>query len=218
MGRDKALLPWPPQLRVPQVSILRPGLPQPSAPETSHLPANTLLSAAILALKPLAGTVIVVAGKNAESLAPVIDANSAILVRNPDPDRGQFSSLQVGLNQLLSLGCDAAIISPVDCPPLSAASLALLQASFTRAVARDLWAVAPENNGRHGHPLFVNRELIGAFLATPATGNARQVLHQHAQRIEYVPVPDSLAKAGLNTPADYDAALAPEGSTDADPG
>ena len=186
MGRDKALLPWPPQQSAPLVSS-----------------EQTLLSAAISALKPLAGTVIVVAGKNANSLAPVIGINGAILVRNPDPDRGQFSSLQVGLRELLDRGSDAAIITPVDCPPLSAESLQLLLASFTRAVSRGLWAVAPENNGKHGHPLFVNRQMISAFLAAPVTSTAREVLHAHAQRIEYVPVPDSLAKAGLNTPQDY---------------
>ncbi len=49
----------------------------------------------------------------------------------------------------------------------------------------------------------MNRNLIEAFLAAPVTGNAREVLHANAQRIEYIPVPDTLAKAGLNTPADY---------------
>jgi hypothetical protein len=35
------------------------------------------------------------------------------------------------------------------------------------------------------------------------TSNAREVLHAQAQRIEYVSVPDPLAKAGLNTPQEY---------------
>ena len=88
------------------------------------------------------------------------------------------------------------MITPVDCPPLAPSSLALLSASFERAFARGLWAVAPENNGKHGHPLLVNREMLDAFLAAPVSSNAREVLHAHAERIEYVPVPDPLAKAG----------------------
>ncbi|MGB7264726.1 MAG: nucleotidyltransferase family protein [Terracidiphilus sp.] len=192
MGRDKALLPWPPA---------SPGTPAP--------PAQTLLSAAILALKPLTQAVIVVAGKNAAALKHIIESNSAFLAHNPNPERGQFSSLQVGLRELLNRGFTAAMITPVDCPPLTAQSLQLLSASFAHAFSRGLWAVAPENNGKHGHPLLVNRELIDAFLAAPVTGTAREVLHVHAQRIQYIPVPDSLAKAGLNTPADY-AALAPK--------
>ncbi len=190
MGTDKALLPWPP-----------------ATPGSSASPSQTLLSAAILALRPLTCAVVVVAGKNAEAIVPIIDASGAFLARNPHPERGQFSSLQVGLRELLARGFDAAMIAPVDCPPLSAASLQLLCISFERALTRGLWAVAPENNGKHGHPLLVNRELIDAFLSTPVTSNAREVLRAHPQRIEYVPVPDVLARAGLNTPQDY-AALA----------
>jgi len=186
MGTDKALLPWPP----PAAGSFAP-------------PSQTLLSAAILALRPLTRAVVVVAGKNAEAIVPIIDASGAFLAYNPDPKRGQFSSLQVGLRDLLARGFDAAMITPVDCPPLSAASLQLLCTSFERALTRGLWAVAPENNGKHGHPLLVNRELIDTFLGAPVTSNAREVLHAHAQRIQYVPVPDRLAKAGLNTPQEY---------------
>jgi molybdenum cofactor cytidylyltransferase len=193
MGTDKALLPWPP-----------PGTGSTAA-------RQSLLSAGILALQPLTCAVIVVAGRNAESLTPIVEANGAILVRNPNPERGQFSSLQAGLRELLARGHDAAAITPVDCPPLRTTSLELLGASFDRAITRGLWAVAPENNGKHGHPLLVNRDLIEAFVAAPVTGNAREVLHANAQRIEYVPVPDALAKAGLNTPQEY-AALAAKSS------
>jgi CTP:molybdopterin cytidylyltransferase MocA len=189
MGADKALLPWPPS---------QPGVPAP--------PGHTLLSAAILALRPFAGTVVVVAGSNASRIAPVIAASGASMVLNPAPERGQFSSLQIGLRELLARGATAAIITPVDCPPLSAASLHLLRASFESARARGQWAVAPQNAGKHGHPLFANRNLIDAFLAAPVAGNARQVLHAHSAQIEYVTVPETLAKSGLNTPRDYAAA------------
>ena len=186
MGTDKALLPWPP-----------------SAPGTTTPSAQTLLSAAILALQPFTRAVIVVAGKNSDCIAPIVDACRAISVHNPDPERGQFSSLQTGLREILARGCDSAMITPVDCPPLAPSSLALLSASFERALARGLWAAVPENNGKHGHPLLVNREMIDAFLAAPVTSNAREVLHAHAQRIEYVSIPDPIAKAGLNTPQEY---------------
>ncbi len=185
MGVDKALLPWPPQETGPTAA------------------RQTLLSSGILALQPLTRAVIVVAGRNAESLTPIVEANGATLVRNPNPERGQFSSLQTGLRELLDRAFNAAMITPVDCPPLSASSLDLLRTSFDRALIRGFWAVAPENNGRHGHPLLVNRDLIDSFISAPVTGNAREILHANAQRIEYIPVPDALTKAGLNTPQDY---------------
>jgi molybdenum cofactor cytidylyltransferase len=191
MGTDKALLPWPP-----------------SASGATAAPLQSLLSAAILALRPFTRAVVVVAGKNSARIAPIVHACGAILVRNPDPERGQFSSLQIGLREIFARGCDAAMITPVDCPPLSAESLALLSASFERAFARGLWAVAPENNSKHGHPLLVNREMIDAFLAAPVTSNAREVLHAHAERIAYVPVSDPLTNAGMNTPQEYAAQAA----------
>ena len=191
MGRDKALLPWPPV-----------------APGSNASSQETLLSAAIQALKPFAEAVVVVAGKNADNLAPIVAAHGAEMVINPAPERGQFSSLQTGLREVLARGCDGAMITLVDCPPLSAASMEVLRAAFDKAVASGGWGVAPENSGKRGHPLLVNRELIEAFLQAPVTSNAREIKRAHAQRIEVVPVPDSLVSVDLNTPEEYAALLA----------
>jgi CTP:molybdopterin cytidylyltransferase MocA len=185
MGVDKALLPWPP--------------PSPGEAESHH----TLLSAALVALDPFTRFNVVVAGRNADAIATMVGACGAYLVRNPKPEKGQFSSLQIGLRELLDRGCNAAIITPVDCPPLSAASLERLRHAFLGAAIADVWAVAPEHDGKHGHPLLASRNLIDAFLKASVTGNAREVLHANASRVVYVPVPEPLAKAGLNTPEDY---------------
>jgi molybdenum cofactor cytidylyltransferase len=188
MGEDKAMLPWP-----------RP------APGAAPRPGPTLLSAAILAFEPFTRLVVVVAGSNSQAVGVTAGACGAYMVKNPNPERGQFSSLQVGLNEALSRGCDSAMITPVDCPPLSTNSLERLCESFQRALAQGIWAVAPENDGKRGHPLLVSREMIAQFLEAPVTGNAREVLHAHGQRVAYISVPDSLEKTGLNTPEDYEA-------------
>ncbi|MFP5275924.1 MAG: NTP transferase domain-containing protein [Acidobacteriota bacterium] len=187
MGRDKALLPWPPETRGPE----------------------TLLSAAVAALQPVTGAVLVVAGRNVEQLTPVAERCGALVVINPAPERGQFSSLQTGLRAALDHGCEAAMITPVDCPPLSADSLAKLRAAFAAARSRGAWAVAPENGGRSGHPLLASHELIQALLAAPVTSNAREVKHAHPEKFEYVAVPDPLLRVEVNTPEEY-AALAPK--------
>jgi CTP:molybdopterin cytidylyltransferase MocA len=186
MGRDKALLPWPP-----------------SAPGSAASEDGTLLSAAIAALKPFTEAVVVVAGKNADLIAPVVAANGASIVRNPAPELGQFSSLRVGLHEVLARGYDAAMITLVDCPSLSAASLKKLSTSFEQALCLGKWGVAPENNGKHGHPLLASRSLIEAFLSAPSTSNAREVKHAHGQRIASVPVADSLVSVDVNTPKEY---------------
>jgi molybdenum cofactor cytidylyltransferase len=189
MGTDKALLPWPPEKGDETTGALSAG--------------PTLLAAQIAALRPFTKTVLVVAGKNAERLAPVAEACGAVMVVNPEPERGQFSSLQTGLRAALERGFEAAMITPVDSPPLSEGSLEKLCAAFEQALARGKWAVTPENQGRHGHPLLAGRALMDALLNAPVTSNARAVKHAHAELFEDVAVPDLQASAEMNTPEEY---------------
>lgn len=184
MGTEKALLPWPPQA---------PG----------RLPArDTFLSAAIRSFALSTDFVVVVVGRNEEALAPVAYATGASVVVNPDPDRGQFSSLQVGLHDVLNHGRDAAMVTLVDRPPVSRATIQMLRDTF-EASPEDVWAVVPEFSGKHGHPYLVGRELIEFFLQAPATASAREIEHQHQERVRYVAVDDPFVGANINTPEDY---------------
>ena len=187
MGRDKALLPWPPR----------------AAGESA---GETFLSAAIRSLSEVTEFVVVVVGKNETALAPIVYACGASLIVNPDPARGQFSSLQVGLQEVLNHGRDAAMIALVDRPPLNRATLQSLLDAFESADP-NVWSVVPEFSGQHGHPYLVGREMIEAFLRVPATSTAREVEHAHQAHIQYVKVEDPLVGFNINTPEDY-AALA----------
>lgn len=187
MGRDKALLPWPP----------------PAAGQGS---GETFLSAAIRSLSRTTEFVVVVVGKNEAVLVPIIYAHGASLVVNPDPSRGQFSSLQVGLREVLNHGRDAAMVTLVDRPPVNSATIQTLHDAFG-AADQNTWAVIPEFSGKHGHPYLVGREMIEAFLRVPATSVARDIEHQHQQHIQYVRVDDPLVALNINTPEDYAALL-----------
>lgn len=177
MGRDKALLPW-------------------------H--GETFLAAAIDSLCMDTELVIVVAGKNAGVLEPIVDAKGAFLVANPAPERGQFSSLQVGLQEVLNRGRDAAVITLVDRPPVQRVTVEQLIHAFETAIVQRKWAVVPEYDGKHGHPIVVAREMMTAFLTAPATSNAREVEQANQARIVYAPVGDPAVIANINTPGDYE--------------
>jgi molybdenum cofactor cytidylyltransferase len=187
MGTDKALLPWPP-----------------GASPTGQ----TFLSAAINAFVPFTEMVIVVVGKNEAALAPVVFASGASFVRNPAPERGQFSSLQVGLQEVLNHGRDAAVATLVDRPPVNAASLKTLCDQFI-AAADGTWAIIPEFAGRHGHPMLLRREMVEVFLKAPPTGNAQEIEHQCQQHISYIQVDDPSITQNVNTPQDYAALTSP---------
>ncbi len=148
-----------------------------------------------------------VVGKNEAALAPVAYANAASIVVNPDPSRGQFSSLQVGLQEVLNHGRDAAMITLVDRPPVSRATIQLLREAFESATP-NIWAVVPEFSGRHGHPYLVGRELIEVFLQAPPTASAREIEHRHQDRIQYVAVDDRYVTLNINTPEEYAGLLA----------
>jgi len=176
MGTDKALLKWE---------------------------SGTFLSGAIQVLSPHVELVLVVAGKNANALAPIVNALGAKLIENHHPEQGQFSSLQIGLQAVLERGRDAAIVALVDRPPAPAKTVAHLKQEFLRAIEEDKWAVIPEHEGKHGHPIVIGRELIEAFLRAPAESNARDVEHAHQAHIAYVHVADPNVVANVDTPQQY---------------
>ncbi len=186
MGSDKALLPWPPV-----------------ADPAQDFSATTFLSATIKALGEVTDLVIVVVGENANSLAPLIYAAGAFLARNPDPGRGQFSSLQVGLTEVLNHGRDAAMITLVDRPPVAVATLQQLREEFESAYIRQKWALIPEFEGKHGHPIVIGREMLEVFLRAPETANARDIEHKDQSHIAYVRVDDPFVTMNINTPEDY---------------
>ena len=188
MGRDKALLPWPPVAE---------GTPA----------ANSFLGAAIDLLQPCTDLVIVVAGKNAPVITPVAYAHGAFLVVNREPERGQFSSLQIGLREVLNHGRDAAFIALIDRPPVLPRTVSQLRQTFCDSDP-GVWAVVPEvrrgEQAVHGHPILIGREMIEAFLRAPVTSTARQIEHQAQQHIRYVPVDDPHVGINIDTPQDYE--------------
>lgn len=188
MGTEKALLPWPPQTAG--------GSPS----------KETFLSAAIRSLALSTDFILIVAGRNESALAPIAYANGAVVVTNRDPSRGQFSSLQVGLQEVLNRGRDAAAITLVDRPQANAATISLLRDAY-EAAPPSVWAVVPEFSGKHGHPYLAGREFIELFLQSPPTANARDLEHLYRQHIQYVNVSDPFVAMNINTPADYAALI-----------
>jgi molybdenum cofactor cytidylyltransferase len=188
MGRDKALLPWPP---VAEESASK----------------ETFLSSAIRSLSESTDFVVIVAGNNEAGLAPVAYASGASVAVNPDPSRGQFSSLQIGLREALNRGRDAAIVTLVDRPPAALTTVQTLREAF-EAAEQNIWAVIPEFSGKHGHPYVAGREMIERFLREPTTSNARDVEHRYQDHIQYLPVSDPFVALNINTPQDYAALVA----------
>jgi CTP:molybdopterin cytidylyltransferase MocA len=113
---------------------------------------------------------------------------------NPNPPLGQFSSLQVGLQDVLNRGRDAAIVTLVDRPPAEVETIQQLREAFLGGDDQ-VWAVVPDYQGKHGHPFVMGREMIEAFLRAPIGSSARDVEHANQAHIRYFPVNDPLVAA-----------------------
>src|SRR5207244_3810326 len=107
--------------------------------------------------------VIVVGGENEADLEPIVDAQAAFMIRNPNPEQGQFSSLQCGLREVLNRGRDAAVVTLVDRPAPSPQTVEQLKGTFLSGNDA-IWAVVPEYAARHGHHIVVGRAMMEAFL------------------------------------------------------
>jgi molybdenum cofactor cytidylyltransferase len=188
MGRDKALLPWPPVAE---------GTPA----------VNTFLGSWIDLLQQDTELVIVVAGCNQSQIAPVVYEHGGFLVENEAPERGQFSSLQTALQDVLNRGRDAAVVALVDRPPVVPGTIRQLKHALLSS-SPDVWAVVPEiRRGEeisHGHPVALGRDMMEVFLRAPAESTARDVEHRYQQHIRYVPVDDPRIALNIDTPEDYD--------------
>ena len=125
-------------------------------------------------------------------------------VVNPRAADGQLTSLVAGLDAVDAPGVRAALVTLVDVPLVSSATIRALCA---RAIESNAAVVRAVYRGRHGHPVIFKRELFDALRrADPAVG-AKQVVR--AAAIEDVEVDDPGAVEDVDTPDDYTRVVGP---------
>jgi molybdenum cofactor cytidylyltransferase len=150
-------------------------------------------------------SVTVVLGNHVEKIRPHVP-NRARVVVNPDPDRGQLSSLQAALAELPPDATGIAFI-PVDCPAVSEATVAALAQAFSQRDPATLFVI-PRMHNKRGHPVFAARSIAEEFLALAPTDEARAVVHRHVAETQYIDVTDPGIFADIDTPESYQRLLA----------
>jgi molybdenum cofactor cytidylyltransferase len=144
--------------------------------------------------------VIVVLGYHSDVICQQLPPAAKMAI-NPDPSRGQLSSLQTGLTALPA-DADGFAFIPVDCPAVDADTVAKLARAFERRGPSTL-LVIPRQSGRRGHPVFAARAIADELLALPPTAEAREVVHAHVERTEYVDVDDAGIFTDIDDPEGY---------------
>jgi len=145
--------------------------------------------------------VIVVAGYHADAIGARVRSSHggrAKFVVNPDPDRGQLSSLQTALGEVPK-GAEGFLFTPVDSPVVEETTVAaLIDALRARGrTSRALFAI-PRYRGKRGHPVCAAGAMIPEFLALPPTAETRVAIDQRADRIAYIDVDDSGVLADID--------------------
>jgi len=162
---------------------------------------ETFLDRLIGVLGSYCEPVVVVAGRHAgEIRAAAKRGQEVTFVENPDPDRGQLSSLQCALG-VMPASSDFLFL-PVDFPSVREETIRTLAERFT-ARGNDSLFVIPRYRGRRGHPVCADKKLAAEFLALPANAEAREVVHKHRERTLYVDVDDPGVVTDVDTPEDY---------------
>ena len=162
---------------------------------------ETFLNRLIRVMGAVCDPVIVVLGYHAETIRVQVRGRATIVV-NPEPERGQLSSLQTGLAELPA-EVDGFAFLPMDCPAVGESTVVSLAETF-RARDEETLLVIPRMGEKRGHPVFATRRIAEELMALPLeTGAARDVVHAHVARTRYVDVDDAGILTDVDDPEAY---------------
>jgi CTP:molybdopterin cytidylyltransferase MocA len=149
--------------------------------------------------------IVIVTGRHHDAIAEVMqcEPNRQVrLARNPNPDRGQLSSVWVGMDAAVTEASDGLMLTLVDVPLVAAAVVRQVIDTWGRTRAP---IVRPAIGPRHGHPVIFDRALFEELRSAPLDLGAKAVVRAHAAEIVNVEVNDEGCLVDVDTPSDYEA-------------
>lgn len=159
--------------------------------------------------------VVVVVGHEADTIVREFSTSGlpARFVLNQDYDRGQLSSLVVGLGMVDRPGVAGVLVTLVDVPLVSADTVRAVLDRYRRTHAP---IVRPTSGSRHGHPLLIDRSLFDALRAADPEVGAKPIVRAHASAEGDVEVADEGAFLDIDTAEEYARAVSGRSSGGAD--
>lgn len=146
--------------------------------------------------------VVVVLGHEAAAVVESVERSglTARFVLNERHEAGQLSSLQTGLSAIDRPGITAMLLTLVDVPLVSAATV---RAVLERYRSTRAPVVRPVRGAQHGHPVLIDRSLFSELRAADPRHGAKQVVRAHVTAAGDVEVDDEGAFCDIDTPDDY---------------
>ena len=150
--------------------------------------------------------IVVVTGNHHDAIADVLMRSSVHgvrIVRNPDPSRGQLSSLWTAMDACVA-GTEGLAMTLVDVPMLAPATIAQVVEAWRRTRAP---IVRPAYGQRRGHPVIFDRAVFDELRRAPAELGARVVVSAHYDEVVNVVVDDPGCVVDIDTPDEYRRAM-----------
>ncbi len=147
---------------------------------------------------PVTEVVLVVAPGHELDTVPATRDQHVSLVLNPDPDRGMFSSILVGLASIPP-DC-AALVLPADMPFVSVETVTLLVAAH----AQHGDAVVASYRGKRGHPLIVPPQVWSSLVGKQPESNLKAALVDAGVVLREVSVDDPGVLRDVDVRSDLD--------------
>jgi molybdenum cofactor cytidylyltransferase len=145
--------------------------------------------------------VVVVGRPDDGALRAEVEQEAGRYIVNADADAGgQLSSLVAGLDEVDRAELGGVMVTPVDAPLVSAATVTTLLAVFDTTFAP---VVRPRLRGRHGHPVIFSRALFDELRRADRTVGAKAILRAHAAAVINVDVDDAGVVDDVDTPESY---------------
>ena len=143
----------------------------------------------------------VVLGHHAEVIQAKVHLAAAQVVVNDEYQRGQTSSLQVGLEAVARDQPDAVILCLVDHPAVSAEVIARLMEHFESTHAP---VIIPTHKGEHGHPVVISKALFPELLALVPGEPANAVIRKYRPETQFIEVADRGILIDVDEPRTYE--------------
>jgi CTP:molybdopterin cytidylyltransferase MocA len=142
--------------------------------------------------------VVVVAPPFGDDVAAAARGLDLDVVINDAPERGMASSVALGFERAAALfdGAEGALLWPVDCGGVAAATVSAL-------VSGRAQIAVPVFDGRGGHPTWFGRAVWDELIACGAAPDgARAVLRRDPSRVARIDVPDPAVTRDVDSPGD----------------
>jgi molybdenum cofactor cytidylyltransferase len=147
--------------------------------------------------------VVAVLGRDHDAIVFALEESRGpmpLVARNPDPSKGQLSSLWIGMDRVVTPATEGLLVTLVDVPAVAASTVRQVVSAW-RETRKPI--VRPAIGSRHGHPVVFDKALFDELRQADLATGAKSVVRAHERDILNVPVDDEGCLADVDTPDDF---------------